>query len=62
MDDKSLTYEALDRIHVVQTMIAQILVDEERHPGLSASAASLIESAQSLLSEAYQEQGVFAYG
>lgn len=56
--DKSMAHEALDRIHVCQTLIAEILVDVESHPGLCLAAKKMIEQAQENLAAAYQEQGV----
>lgn len=56
--DKSMAHEALDRIHVCQVLIAEILVDVESHPGLCLAAKKMIEQAQENLAAAYQEQGI----
>lgn len=59
--DKSMAHEALDRIHVIQQMLATILVQDAgaalvAHKGLCSNAINAIENAQQWLSEAYALQ------
>lgn len=62
-----MKYEALDRIHVIQTMMSQFLVyvsddaEDEFHQGLSEEAKEKVGKAMQLLCDAYQIQGVYAF-
>lgn len=59
--DKS---EALDRIHVIQTMLSELLGfggDTCTHKGLSHDAEWLVSESMEKLCEAYQAQGAFAF-
>lgn len=57
--------EALDRIHVIQTMMCELLWMWEgeypAHKGLSELAAYHVQEAMDDLAEAYQAQGAFAF-
>ena len=57
--------EALDRIHVIQTMMCELLWMWEgeypAHKGLSELAAYHVQEAMEDLAEAYQAQGAFAF-
>lgn len=60
-------FEALDRIHTIQTMLYNLLVwdsgdmVEGFHNGLSEEAKELVGKAMELMCEAYQKQGVFSF-
>lgn len=62
-----MKFEALDRIHVIQTMMSQFLVyvsdnaEDEYHQGLSPQAKELVGKAMEYLCDAYQKQGVYAF-
>lgn len=49
-------HEALDRIHVVQTLMASILVDGTAHVGLSDNATRALGVVEAWLQEAYTLQ------
>lgn len=61
--------EALDRIHVIQTMLTNLLVETHvqmsglysHHRGLSADSTELVLEAMEKLCEAYQMQGAFVF-
>ena len=55
--------EALDRIHVIQTMLSELLFRNEckPHRGLSPYTAHLVEQVHEKLCEAYQSQGAFVF-
>ncbi len=57
--------EALDRIHVIQTMLSELLWMWEgeypAHKGLSELAAYHVQEAMEKLCEAYQSQGAFVF-
>lgn len=56
--------EALDRIHVIQTMLSELLGfdgDMCTHKGLSHDAEWLVSEAMEKLCEAYQAQGAFVF-
>lgn len=52
-------HEALDRIHVVQTLLASILMGDTEHVGLSVIATSALGSVEDLLQEAYTLQSEY---
>lgn len=62
-----MKHEALDRIHVICTMMDNLLVsdsedlEEGYHSGLSTEAKELVGKAMECLCDAYQKQGVFAF-
>ena len=56
--------EALDRIHVIQTMLCELLGfdgDMCTHKGLSHDAEWLVSEAMEKLCEAYQAQGLYVF-
>lgn len=62
-----MKHEALDRIHVVQTLLNEILVSRmdddgcRNHSGLSKKAIKHLNKAHKHLYEAYQAQGEHAF-
>lgn len=54
-------HEALDRIHVVQTLLASILVDRERHEGLCDNAIVALDNVTDMLQEAYELQSEYLF-
>lgn len=52
-------HEALDRIHVVQTLLASILVDVQAHKGLCDNAVILLDGVQDGLRDAYAVQSEY---
>lgn len=62
-----MKYEALDRIHVVRTLLDTILMDvtydvkNPHHSGLSKKAIKHLNKAHKHLYEAYQAQGEHAF-
>jgi hypothetical protein len=57
----ALAAEALDRIHVVQTLLASILVDGEAHKGLCDNAVILLDGVQDGLQDAYKAQSEYLW-
>lgn len=57
--------EALDRIHVIQTMMCELLCMWEgnypAHKGLSELAAYHVQEAMGDLAKAYQNQGLYVF-
>jgi allantoicase len=54
-------HEALDRIHVVQTLLASILVDTHHHKGLCDNAVILLDGVQDGLQDAYKAQSEYLW-
>ncbi len=54
-------HEALDRIHVVQTLLASILVDGEAHEGLCDNATVALDNVSNWLQEAYVLQSEYLF-
>lgn len=54
-------HEALDRIHVVQTLLASILVDIDHHKGLCDNAVILLDGVQDGLQDAYKAQSEYLW-
>lgn len=54
-------HEALDRIHVVQTLLASILVDADHHIGLCDGAVILLDGVQDGLQDAYKAQSEYLF-
>lgn len=54
-------HEALDRIHVVQTLLASILVDGEAHEGLCENAVNALDNVTDMLREAYVLQSEYLF-
>ncbi len=54
-------HEALDRIHVVQTLLASILVDGEAHKGLCDNAVNALDNVSDWLQEAYEMQSEYLF-
>lgn len=62
-----MKYEALDRIHVICTLMDNLLVSDSEdledgyHSGLSPEAKELVGKAMECLCDAYQKQGMFTF-
>jgi hypothetical protein len=54
-------HEALDRIHVVQTLLASILVDIDPHKGLCDNAVILLGGVYDGLQDAYKAQAEYLW-
>jgi hypothetical protein len=54
-------HEALDRIHVVQTLLSSILVDVDRHKGLCDNSAEALDTVSNWLQEAYMLQSDYLF-
>ncbi len=57
----SYAHEALDRIHVIQLLLVNILVDVDRHKGLCDNSAEALDNVSNWLQEAYTFQSDYLF-